>query len=87
MATAPQVRTGRVSSIDYKHGTYEVVFADRGSVSCTINAQSNGEYKMPEIGQTVSVTMNGNGTWARSGMQATSLPRGTRDCTARNMAG
>ena len=64
MATAPQVRTGRVSSIDYKHGTYEVVFADRASVSCTINAQSNGEYKMPEIGQTVSVTMNGNGTVA-----------------------
>ncbi len=64
MATAPQVRTGRVSSIDYKHGTYEVVFADRASVSCTINAQSNGEYKMPEIGQTVSCTMNGNGTVA-----------------------
>lgn len=33
-------------------------------ISCTINAQSNGEYKMPEIGQTVSVTMNGNGTVA-----------------------
>lgn len=64
MAAAPQVRTGRVSSIDYERGTYEVVFADRGSVSCTINAQSNGEYKMPEIGQMVSCTMNGNGTVA-----------------------
>lgn len=92
MATAPQVRTGRVSSIDYKHGTYEVVFADRASVSCTINAQSNGEYKMPEIGQTVSCTMNGNARWrarplARYGTRATSLPRGTRGCTARSMAG
>ena len=64
MEAAPQVRTGRVSSIDYEHGTYEVVFADRGSVSCTINAASNGEYKMPEIGQMVSCTMNGNGTVA-----------------------
>lgn len=64
MATAPQVRTGRVSAIDYQRGTYEVVFPDRGSVSSTINAQSNGEYKMPEIGQTVSCTMNGNGTVA-----------------------
>lgn len=64
MATAPQVRTGRVSSIDYERGTYTVVFADRGSVSCTINAQSNGEYKMPEVGQTVNCTMNGNGTVA-----------------------
>ena len=64
MATAPQVRTGRVSSIDYERGTYEVTFPDRGSVSCTVNAQSNGEYKMPEVGQTVSCTMNGNGTVA-----------------------
>ena len=64
MAQAPQVRAGRVSKVDFKRGTYEVVFADRGSVSCRINAQSNGEYKMPEIGQVVSVSLNGNGTVA-----------------------
>ena len=62
MAQAPQVRTGRVSSIDYERGTYKVYFPDRGTVSEPINAMSNGEYKMPEVGQVVSVTLNGNGT-------------------------
>ena len=41
-------RTGRVSAIDYKAGTYEVTYFDRGkSVTRQINAISNGEYKMP----------------------------------------
>lgn len=61
------IRTGRVSSIDYKRGTYEVVYNDRGqSVTVTVNAVSNGEYKMPNIGQMVSVTHNSNGTTAAS---------------------
>lgn len=60
--TAPQIRAGRVSSIDYARGTYTVAFADRDAVSCTINAVSNGRYKMPELGQVVSVQLNGNGT-------------------------
>lgn len=64
MATAPQVRAGRVSKVNYEDGTYEVVFTDRDSVSCVINAASNGEYKMPEVGQMVSCQMNGNGTVA-----------------------
>lgn len=62
MAQAPQIRTARVSSIDYERGTYRVYFPDRGTVSEPINAMSNGEYKMPEIGQVVSVSLNGNGT-------------------------
>lgn len=58
-------RIGRVSSIDYAAGTYEVTYYDRGqSVTRKINAMSNGEYKMPKIGQIVSVTHNSNGTAA-----------------------
>lgn len=55
-------RIGRVSAIDYKAGTYSVTYIDRGrSVTRKINAQSNGEYMMPEIGQIVSVSHNSNG--------------------------
>lgn len=77
-AAAPQVRTGRVSKINYEAGTYEVTYADRGgAVTCPINAVSNGRYKMPEIGDIVCVEHNGNGTvmgttvgtvWNRSNM-------------------
>ena len=62
-AAAPQVRTGRVSKINYKAGTFEVTYADRGGVvTCPMNAVSNGRYKMPEIGEIVCVQHNGNGT-------------------------
>ena len=62
-------RTGRVSSIDYEHGTYEVTYFDRGkSVTKQINAVSNGEYKMPKIGQMVTVMHNSNGTAAATAM-------------------
>lgn len=55
-------RTGRVSSINYEAGTYEVTYFDRGkSVTRQINAISNGEYKMPNIGQVVSVAHSSNG--------------------------
>ncbi|MDO5544945.1 MAG: hypothetical protein Q4F81_03810 [Eubacteriales bacterium] len=55
-------RTGRVSSIDYAAGTYEVTYFDRGqSVTRKINAMSNGEYKMPVIGQVVSVAHTSSG--------------------------
>ena len=56
-------RVGRVSSIDYESGTYEVTYADQGRrVTARINAMSNGEYKMPRVGQIVSVTHTSNGT-------------------------
>lgn len=59
------IRTGRVSSIDYESGTYEVTYADRGeSVTRRVNAMSNGEYRMPEIGEIVNVFHNSNGTTA-----------------------
>lgn len=59
---APQIRTGRVSKINYETGTYEITYFDRGgAVTCPINAVSNGFYKMPEIGDIVSVEHNGNG--------------------------
>ena len=62
-------RTGRVSSIDYEHGTYEVTYFDRGkSVTRQINGISNGEYKMPKIGQMVTVVHNSNGTAAATAM-------------------
>lgn len=58
-------RTGRVSSVDYEAGTYEVTYFDRGqSVTKKINSLSNGEYKMPKVGQMVSVSHNANGTAA-----------------------
>lgn len=58
-------RVGRVSSIDYERGTYEVTYADRGkTVTRSINAISNGEYKMPKVGQLVSVSHTSNGTAA-----------------------
>lgn len=65
MGSSSTNRTGRVSSIDYERGTYEVTYFDRGqSVTRQINAMSNGEYKMPKIGQVVSVSHNSNGSAA-----------------------
>ena len=62
---ANTIRTGRVSAIDYAAGTYEVTYFDRGqSVTRKINAMSAGAYKMPDIGQIVSVSHNSNGTAA-----------------------
>lgn len=62
-------RTGRVSAIDYAAGTYEVTYFDRGkSVTMKVNAVSNGEYRMPNIGQIVSVSHNSNGTEAAVSM-------------------
>lgn len=59
---AGENRTGRVSSIDYAAGTYEVTYFDRGqSVTRKINAISNGEYKMPVVGQVVSVAHTSSG--------------------------
>lgn len=59
------IRTGRVSSVNYQEGTFEVTYFDRGkSVTQKINAVSNGEYKMPNIGQVVSVIHNSNGVAA-----------------------
>ena len=59
---AGENRTGRVSSIDYAAGTYEVTYFDRGqSVTRKINAMSNGEYKMPVVGQVVSVAHTSSG--------------------------
>lgn len=62
-------RTGRVSSVNYQEGTFEVTYFDRGnSVTQKINAVSNGEYKMPDIGQVVSVIHNSNGAAAACSM-------------------
>lgn len=62
-------RTGRVSSVNYQEGTFEVTYFDRGkSVTQKINAVSNGEYKMPNVGQMVSVVHNSNGAAAACSM-------------------
>lgn len=62
---AKENRTGRVSSVDYAAGTYTVTYFDRGkSVTRLINAVANGEYKMPSVGQVVSVSHNSNGAAA-----------------------
>ena len=83
-------RTGRVSAIDYKAGTYEVTYFDRGkSVTRQINAISNGEYKMPSIGQVVSVSHNSNGAAAGTTTgtvwnKTTPRRRATRACSERS---
>lgn len=65
MGMADGLRTGRVSKINYEAGTYEVTYFDRGqSVTREINAVSNGEYKMPNIGDVVSVQHLANGAEA-----------------------
>lgn len=65
MSSSSTNRTGRVSSVNHERGTYEVTYRDRGkSVTQEINMISNGEYKMPKVGQVVSVQHNSNGTEA-----------------------
>lgn len=55
------IRAGRVSKINYGAGRAEIVFSDRGnSVTAEIPMVSNGEYKMPKVGQMVSVACNGS---------------------------
>ena len=52
-------RTGRVSAVNYAAGTYEVTYFDRGrSVTRVVNAVSNGEYRMPQVGDMVTVSHN-----------------------------
>lgn len=59
------IRTGRVSSIDYKRGTCEVTYSDRGeSVTASLPSLSNGEYRMPNVGDVVLVNHLSNGTSA-----------------------
>jgi phage baseplate assembly protein gpV len=60
---ADVVRCGKVSSINYEAGTFEVTYDDRsGSVTGTINPISNGLYRMPKVGDLVNVLHNSNGT-------------------------
>lgn len=59
------IRTGRVSKVNYERGTFEVTYFDRGkSVTTEVNAISNGEYKMPKVGQVVSVMHSSNASVA-----------------------
>lgn len=56
-------RIGRVSAIDYESGTYEVTYFDRDqSVTSQISAVSNGEYRMPKVGDMVSVFHSSSGS-------------------------
>lgn len=64
---ADAVRIGAVSKVNYEAGTVEVTYPDRdGSVTAEINMLSNGEYKMPVVGQLVAVLHNSNSTEAGS---------------------
>lgn len=58
-----EIRVGRVSSVDYESGTYEVVYNERDqSVTKRVNAVANGLYCMPKIGQMVCVLHRSNGS-------------------------
>lgn len=57
------VRIGSVSKVNYEAGTIEVTYPDRDdSVTDEISVISNGEYKMPVVGQLVLVLHNSNST-------------------------
>ena len=57
------IRIGRVSSIDYKKGMVSVYYEDKtASVTALLPMLSNGEYKMPGIGELVLVAHLSNGT-------------------------
>lgn len=61
MAQSP-IRAGRVSKINYDTGMLEIAYIDReGSVTEEVPMISNGEYRMPAIGQMVNVSHNSNG--------------------------
>lgn len=58
------IRTGKVSSINYEEGTIRVVYTDKNNAVTTelpvLNF--NGEYKMPQIDDMVLVTHLSNGS-------------------------
>lgn len=57
-----EIRTGRVSNINYASGMVEVTYFDRGeSVTHWVSMLSNGEYRMPRVGELVQVAHNSNG--------------------------
>ena len=64
MNKMPQIRLGQVSTIDYQNGMISVQFPDLdGSVSNKMPMLSfNGEYKMPNIDDTVVVLNLSNGS-------------------------
>ncbi len=60
------IRTGKVSSIDYKNGMIKILYSDKdGAVTKALPYLSmNGEYKMPKIGEHVLVLHLSNGAEA-----------------------
>lgn len=64
ISNSPQIRLGQVSTIDYDNGMISVQFPDLdGSVSNKMPMLSfNGEYKMPNVDDTVVVLNLSNGS-------------------------
>lgn len=64
-------RFGRVCAVNYQRGSYVVVYEDRGrEVTAEISAVANGEYRMPRVGDVVSVSHADNGPAAAVSMGA-----------------
>lgn len=55
------VRVGKISSIDYDHGTVKVVFPDKNNVVSSNLPYLSFEYNMPDIGDTVLCVFLPNG--------------------------
>lgn len=58
------IRTGKISSINYEDGTVRVVYPDKNN-AVTVELpvlNLNGEYKMPQIDEMVLVTHLSNGS-------------------------
>ncbi len=64
MRQGPDIRIGRVSTIDYENGMISVQYPDlNGSVTTTMPVLSlNGEYSMPDIDDNVLVVYLSNGS-------------------------
>lgn len=64
MKQGPDLRIGTISTIDYEQGMASVVYDDlNGAVTADMPILSfNGEYKMPEIDDTVLVAYLSNGS-------------------------
>lgn len=58
------LRTGKVSSIDYKTGMMQIVYADKGNAVTTLMpyVNFNNEYCMPKVGELVLVGHLTNGS-------------------------
>lgn len=73
-----EIRVGRVSTVDYAAGSYEVIYEGRSTaVTGKVFALDGGEYAMPKVGDMVAVAnlSGGNGVGLGTLYNAANRPR------------